>query len=298
MGKSAVFCGQRFFLLTSRTNRIIMILQNVDSASYAEGGSNLNILDRFSLAGKKALVLAPQYEYGADIAEGLREAGAEIFLCGDDKAALERIAAETGAEGIFEYRRGTKAEADALASFIRETMGGIDVFVDNGSGKRMEGWFHSYADIAQNFADTQRGLILTVQAVGTIMAEQGRGSVIFVSDYAALVGCDVHNYDGCPEEMEKDFSVGYGYVKGSYVNYARQAAGYLGEAGCRCNTIAFAPMAGTKPAAFEEAFTKHSHIRRMAASEDVKAIAVFLASDASAYITGTTIPVDGGYCAK
>ncbi len=258
----------------------------------------MGILENFSLKGKKALVYAPQYEYGADIAEGLIEAGAQVWLCGADKAVLEDLAAKVGAAGIYEYHQGTKAAADELASFIRNTMGTIDVFVDNGSGNHMTGWFHSYQEIIDNFAVTQRGLILTTQAVGIIMAEQKRGSVIFVSDYAALVGCDVHNYDNCPEEMEKDFSVDYGYVKGSYVNYARQAAGFLGEAGCRCNTIAFAPKAGTKPAAFEEAFIKHSHIRRMAESQDIKNIAVFLASDASAYITGTTIPVDGGYTAK
>ncbi len=258
----------------------------------------MGILERFSLEGKKALVYSPEYVYGADIAEGLVEAGAQVWLCGNDGAQLKELAAKIGAAGYFEYQQGTKAAADELAAFIRNTMGGIDVYVDNGSQKHMTGWFHSYQEILDNFAVTQRGLMLTIQAVGIIMAEQKRGSVIFVSDYAALVGCDVHNYDGCPEEMEKDFSVDYGYVKGSYVNYARQAAGFLGDAGCRCNTIAFAPMEGTKPAAFEEAFIKHSHIRRMTNSQDVKDIAVFLASDASAYITGTTIPVDGGYTAK
>lgn len=258
----------------------------------------MSILDRFSLKGKKALVYSPEYVYGADIAAGLTEAGAQVWLCGADEAALKDVAAKTGAVGVFAYQQGTKAAADELAAFIRNTMGGIDVYVDNGSQNHMTGWFHSYQEILDKFAITQRGLMLTVQAVGIIMAEQKRGSVIFVSDYAALVGCDVHNYVGCPEEMAKDFSVDYGYVKGSYVNYARQAAGFLGDAGCRCNTIAFAPMAGTKPAAFEEAFIKHSHIRRMAESQDVKDIAVFLASDASTYITGTTIPVDGGYTAK
>ena len=258
----------------------------------------MGILDRFSLNGKKALVYSPEYVYGADIAEGFVEAGAQVWLCGKDEAKLQEIAKKVGAAGYFAYNQGTKADADKLSDFIRNTMGSIDVYVDNGSQDNMIGWFHSYQEIMDNFAVTQRGLMLTVQAVGIIMAEQKRGSIIFVSDYAALVGCDVHNYDGCPEEMAKDFSVDYGYVKGSYVNYARQTAGFLGDAGCRCNTIAFAPMEGIKPAAFEEAFIKHSHIRRMAKSQDVKDIAIFLASDASSYITGTTIPVDGGYTAK
>lgn len=258
----------------------------------------MNILDRFSLKGKKALVYAPQFVYGTDVAEGLKEAGAQVWLCGSDVGELQKIATRIGAEGYYEYNQGTKSAADGLAEFVKNTMGGIDIYVDNGSQQTMTGWFHSYEEIVNQFTVTQKGLVLTVQAIGEIMADAKKGSIIFVSDYAALVGCDVHNYDECPEEMEKDFSVDYGYVKGGYVNYARQAAGFLGEAGCRCNTIAFAPLKNQKPAAFEKAFIKHSHIRRMADSQDVKNIAVFLASDASEYITGATIPVDGGYTAK
>lgn len=258
----------------------------------------MNILDNFSLKKKKALIYAPQFVYGTDIAEGLIEAGADVWLCGADIEALKEIAAKIDAKGYYEYHQGTKAAAEGLAEFVNNTMKGVDVYVDNGSGQTMTGWFHSYEEIVNQFNVTQKGLMLTVQAIGEIMANANKGSIIFVSDYAALVGCDIHNYEKCPEEMEKDFSVDYGYVKGSYVNYARQAAGFLGEAGCRCNTIAFAPLKNTKPAAFEEAFIKHSHIRRMLESQDIKNIAVFLASDASKYITGTTIPVDGGYTAK
>lgn len=258
----------------------------------------MSVLERFSLEGKNALIYAPDSVYGTDIAKGLAEAGAKVWLCGDNVADLQKIANECGAEGVFEYHAGTKAEADKLGGFIRGTMGKIDAFIENGSHNTLKGWFNSYEEIVENFAITQRGLMLTVQAVGEIMAEQKNGSVIFITDYAALVGCDVNNYVGCEEEMKKDFSATYGFIKGSYVNYARQAAGFLGDAGCRCNAIAFSPKENTKPAAFEEAFIKHSHIRRMAKTEDIQDIVVFLASDASKYITGTTIAVDGGYTAK
>ncbi len=263
----------------------------------------MSVLDRFSLKGKKALVYAPQFEFGTDVASGLAEAGAQVWLCGEDKAALDAAAAEMAAAGVpaagvHEYHQGTEEAAQALAAFVKSEMGGLDVYVDNGAQQHMTGWVHSYEEICRSFERAQLGLMLTVKNLGTILAEQGSGSVIFLTDYTALVGCDVHNYKDCPEEFEKDFSVDNSYIKGSYVNYARQAAGYLGEANCRCNAIAFGPKAGTKPESFNEAFIKHSHIRHLASAEDVKGIAVFLASDASAFITGTTIPVDGGYTAK
>jgi len=109
---------------------------------------------------------------------------------------------------------------------------------------------------------------------------------------------DRHNYEGCPELYQRDFSLLRGYVRGSCVNYVRQAAGFLGEHGCRCNALAFAPMAGKQPQAFEDAFVAHNQIKRLATAEDIAAAVTFLASDASAYITGITLPVDGGYTAK
>jgi len=263
----------------------------------------MSVLDRFSLQGKKALIYSPQYEFGTDVAIGLAEAGAKVWLCGEEKAEVEAAAAKMAAAGVpaagvKEYKQGTKASADELAAFVKNEMGGLDVYVDNGAQQHLIGWVHSYEEIKNAFQRSQLGMMLTVQAMGDIMSNQGHGSVIFLSDYSALVGCDVHNYKDCPEEFEKDFGLDNSYVKGSYVNYAHQAAGFLGEANCRCNTIAFGPKAGTKPASFEEAFVKHSHIRHLGTAEDVKGIAVFLASDASAFITGTTIPVDGGYVAK
>ena len=77
-----------------------------------------------------------------------------------------------------------------------------------------------------------------------------------------------------------------------------KAAGFLGEHGCRCNALAFAPMAGKQPQSFEQAFADHSQIKRLTTAQDIAAAVTFLASDASAYVTGITLPVDGGYTAK
>ena len=60
----------------------------------------MSVLDRFSLKGKKALVYAPQFEFGTDVASGLAEAGAQVWLCGEDKAALDAAAAEMAAAGV------------------------------------------------------------------------------------------------------------------------------------------------------------------------------------------------------
>lgn len=257
----------------------------------------------FSLKGKNALINCPQYIYGAEIAEGLYEAGAKIWFCGGcmdsmSESVLELEKKGVNVEGIFEYHQLNERNVEELAQTVRKQIGVLDVFVDNSSGVTLKGWKHSFDEIYENLKHTQLGLMLTVKHLGIIMAEQGFGSIIFVSDYSALVGCDIQNYTDCSEKFDQDFSLDYGFVKGSFVNYSRQAAGFLGKHNARCNTIAYAPLDSSVPPAFGAAFSRHSHIKRLAAPSDIKGAAVFLASDASSYITGVTLPVDGGYTAK
>jgi len=262
-----------------------------------------DLLSAFSLAGKNALVVRPEYSYGREIACGLAKAGAKVWLAGPDAAALKSVEAymaesDAKSEGGFEYHPGTGAESEKLAAAAKAAMGRIDVLVENSSSEQVSGWKQGFDEIARQLKETHLAVMLTVQAVGRVVAEHEDGSVILVSDYGALVGYDPQNYVNCPEYFDTDFSLVKGYVKGGCVNYARQAAGYLGEHGCRCNCIAYGPMAGKQPAAFEEAYVSHSHLKRLADAEDVALAAVYLSSDASRFVTGVTLPVDGGYCAK
>lgn len=263
----------------------------------------MNILDSYSLKGKKALIYSPHYIYGEEVAAGLCEAGAEVWFCGEDENELQSLADKMhGAgyqiQGIIAYHQGKESDAKELSQKVRDKMGTLDIFVDNGSNDLLKGWVHRFDAIYENLKRTQLGLMLTVKHLGMIMADQGFGSMIFVSDYTALVGCNPYNYVDAPEKFEEDFSLNYGFVKGSYVNYVRQAAGYLGEHNARCNCIAYAPLTENVPEGFSKAFVRHSHLKRLTTPQDIKAAAVFLASDASAYITGITLPVEGGYTAK
>ena len=139
-------------------------------------------------------------------------------------------------------------------------------------------------------------MMLTVQSIGRILAEQGHGSMILITDYGALVGYDVQNYTS--GQMDDDFSLVKGFIKGGAVNYVRQTSNYLAEHGCRCNALALAPLEGMKSAEFEGQYIRHSQVKRMMKATDLASALIFLGSDASQYITGITLPVDGGYTAK
>ena len=112
-----------------------------------------------------------------------------------------------------------------------------------------------------------------------------------------LVGIESGNYAGT--EMGKTPIPIYFYEKGGMVNFTRWAASELGKFNIRVNAIhPGGLMEDTLPKEFVKNYSDRTQLGRMAYGEDLQGITVFLASDASSYITGTNIPVDGGYTAK
>ena len=248
------------------------------------------ILNNFSLAGKKALVVCPENPYGNEIVNGLLAGGADVWLAGDP-AKLTDFSLP-----MIPYIHGSAESAKELAQAVRQQMGTMDILIENGLHTDASGWEQDFDTIYKQLEKSHLGMMLTVQSLGHILAEQGHGSVILVTDYGALVGYDSQNYS--VEDSPQDFSLVKGFIKGAAVNYARQASNFLAEHGCRCNTVAFSPLEGEKSPEFESQFIRHSQVKRMLLPADIASAIIFLASDASEFITGITLPVDGGYTAK
>lgn len=250
----------------------------------------------FSLQGKNALVICPENGWGRDVVVGFTNAGAKVFLAGSDENYMAGLVKELGLAGYSVYDHETKQQTLDVVQTAVNILGSLDVVVENSLHTAEKGWEQPYELIAKQLKKTHLGLMLAVQAVGYQMEKQGSGSVILMADYEALAGCDPYNYQDAPELFDADFSLAKGFIHGAVVNYARQAAGFLGEFGGRCNALACAPK--TDNTKFNEAFLRHSHIKTPVTGADVANAAIFLASDASAHITGVTLPVDGGYTAK
>ncbi|MDL2217457.1 SDR family oxidoreductase [Christensenellaceae bacterium OttesenSCG-928-M15] len=260
----------------------------------------MDIASMFCVRDKRVLIQSPEHPYAEAVLDGFLEAGAQVFVCGEDRAALIRAAERPCGKimGAIHYAPTREEDAQALALEIEKAAGGLDAFIHASPPPMLKGWDHTFDAIYAALTRSQLHLMLTVKHIGALLAKGAAGSLLFLTDYAALVGCDRENSHGDARLLEEDFSLDYGFVKGSYVNYARQAAGYLGLHNVRCNAIAYAPLPKSRDREFEEAFIRHSHLKRAIHARDIQSAALFLSSDAASYITGVTLPVDGGYTAK
>jgi len=141
------------------------------------------------------------------------------------------------------------------------------------------------------------GLFCITRLAAEQMKKQKSGSIVNVGSYMGMLGPNPVNYEGT-EMFSRDASPIYFYEKGGMVNFTRFAASVLGIDGIRVNCINPGGFLNHQPEAFIRQYSANTMLGRLANDTDLKGIIVFLASDASLYLTGCNIPVDGGYTAK
>ncbi len=261
----------------------------------------MNVLDMFSLKGKVALTTGGAGLYGRQIVEALAEAGAKTFTAARNRDALEKVAAAHRDRGFdvtaLQYDQGDEVSVLALRDQILEQAGAIDILVNNSVARPMRNGYQSDAStFAQSMAVNATGLFVITRAFGDIMAENGRGSIINVGSIQGLIAPDPTIYRGT---TMSGWAPDYFFHKSGMVNFTRFIGSYYGLKNVRCNCIAPGGyQTPDHPEAFVRQYSDKTFLGRLAGDTDLKGIIVFLASDASAYITGTTIPVDAGYTAK
>ena len=137
------------------------------------------------------------------------------------------------------------------------------------------------------------GLFALCKAFVPEMADQGSGSVINISSIYGVVAND----PGLYEETEMKQPPDYTFVKGGMINFTRYLATYFGKQGVRANCICPGGYFNEQASPFLRRYEHRVPLGRMLDNEDLKGAVVFLASDASRYVTGATLMVDGGWTA-
>lgn len=254
----------------------------------------------FDLSGRVALVTGGAGLYGRQIAEALAEAGARTVMASRNLDALRKQAETFQQRGLNvsaeQLDQGEERSILALRDRVLEAHGQVDVLVNNAVLRIMKGW--SDPDGAEHFDQSLKvnatGVFLMTRAFGDHMAERGQGSIVNVGSMQGMIGPDFSLYEGLNMGAAPDYFV----HKGGMIQLSKYAAAEYGDRGVRVNTISPGGFFNHQDEQFLARYEKRTFLGRMANEEDLKGVIVFLASDASGYITGANIPVDGGYTAK
>jgi len=143
-----------------------------------------------------------------------------------------------------------------------------------------------------------KGTFLCCQVIGARMAAEGRGSIVNVSSVYGMLSPVQDLYEFRRRGGEEFFKpIAYSVSKSALYNLTRYLATYWAKSGVRVNTLTLAGVWNEQPKEFVDAYTARMPLGRMAEAEEVVGPVVFLASDASSYVTGANVVVDGGWSA-
>ncbi|WP_174730984.1 SDR family oxidoreductase [Mesobacillus harenae] len=258
----------------------------------------MNVMELFSLKGKTAIVTGGGRGLGEQIAEGFAEAGANVVLCSRKVEACEEVAQRlTQQKGIQALAlKCDIANPEDVKNVIEETLkkfGSIDILVNNSGATWGAPVTEMPLDAWNKVINVNvTGTFLMSQAAGKVMIEQKSGKIINIASVAGLGGTD-------PRLMD---TIGYNTSKGAVITFTKDLAVKWGQHNINVNAIApgFFPTKMSK-ALIEQGkdpLLEGTPLRRFGSDNDLKGAALFLASDASNYVTGDVLIVDGGTHAR
>ena len=257
----------------------------------------MGILEGFSLKDKVALVTGGAGAYGKQIVEALAEAGAETFMASRNMENLKRQAGKFREAGLritpLQFDQGEEDSIVDLAERIEEIAGGTDILVNNAVFKIKRGWSIPAEDFARSMQVNATGLFVMVRTFGERMAARGGGSIINIGSTFGMIGPDYSLWQGLEGRGLPD----YFFHKGGLLQLTRFAASRFGPSGVRVNTISPGGLFAGQDPKHVKLYSDRTLLGRMANETDLKGAVVFLASEASAYVTGANLVVDGGYTA-
>ncbi len=258
----------------------------------------MKVLESFSLKGKTALLTGGAGLYGRQLGEALCEAGAEVYIASRNLEKLQAEADRIGANALRLDLDSDESIAGTVSEIV-ERSGKIDILVNNAVSRcACAEWADRMDYFDRSLHTISSALFVLTKRVGEVMKKQRSGSIINICSYMGLLGPNPGNYTGTDMFSFDTISPIYFYEKGGMSNFTRFAASVLGHWNIRVNCIAPGGYFNHQPEAFVRQYSANTMLGRLANDEDLKGLLVFLASDASAYITGTVIPADGGYTAK
>lgn len=253
----------------------------------------------FSLEGKIAVVTGGAGLLGSEFCKGLAASGAGVAIVDMSKDKISALSEEIA----MKYKVKTlpvEMDITKMGSVkegvekIIDEMGGIDILVNCAYPKNKE-YGKKFEEVgpeswSENIDMNLSGVFLITQTVVQHMKKRKAGSIVNIGSIYGIVGPDFGIYEGTEWTNPVEYSV----VKGGVINLTRYLATYLASYGIRVNCISPGGIYNNDSKLFLERYAKRTPLARKATADEIVGGLVYLASDASSYVTGHNLVIDGG----
>jgi NAD(P)-dependent dehydrogenase (short-subunit alcohol dehydrogenase family) len=248
----------------------------------------------FSLRDRVAVVTGGEGQLGGEIVRALEERGARVAVFDlqserfrvdvTDRAAVDAATEEVVREWGTPHVLVNAAALDSPPDAPAERLGPVESYPE------------SSFDEVMNV--NVKGTLLCCQAIGSRMAAEGRGSIVNVSSVYGMLSPVQDLYEFRRRGGEEFYKpIAYSVSKSALYNLTRYLATYWAKSGVRVNTLTLAGVWNGQPQEFLDAYAERIPVGRMADVKEVVGPVVFLASDASSFVTGANLVADGGWSA-
>lgn len=267
---------------------------------------------RFRIDGKTAVITGGAGLLGYQHAIAIMSAGGiPLLLDINEKLAEEKakMLSETFSGECYGYYSDitdTKS-VQAICTQLHDQFGTVDILINNAAndpkvtekpGERPWSRFEQFPENIwdRDIAVALKGSFLCSQAFGSEMAHRRKGVILNIASDLGIIAPDqrIYRKDGVPDDMQPVKPVTYSVVKHGIIGLTRYLATYWGENGVRVNALCPGGVYNGQPQEFVRKLTNLIPMGRMADADEYQCAVIFMVSDASSYMTGTIMSIDGG----
>jgi len=255
----------------------------------------IDYMEKFKLDNKTAVVCGGLGLIGKQVSIALAQAGAKVLVLDNDEEAWKSMKDKANMEFIKFDTTDIKNLGKEIGRIYKQK-GSIDIWV-NTAYPRTKDWGSKLEDIKaeswqKNVDMLMNSYCLITKEIAELMKKDKiKGSIINFGSVHGVVGPDFEVYSG----TDMTSPAAYAAIKGGIINFSRYAASYYGKDGIRINCLCPGGIFDNQNKTFVANYEKRTPLRRMGNPNEIASAVLFLASDASSYITGATFMVDGGW---
>lgn len=262
-------------------------------------------VSQFRLDGEVVIVTGGTSRYGRQMITDIATLGATVVTTSRDYEAAEKIAQEEQEydRNVVPYRLDLcdKDSVDNFCAVIDEQYEHVHGLVNNAVARPMSHLYDDLDNWEESMECNATSIFEITRRIAQKMADGSGGSIINIGSIYGMVGPSPHLYEGTDMQSEHEFGSppDYFFHKSGLINFSRYLASLFGSDDVRVNCVSPGGIySDDLNPRFVEKYERKTALNRMATDDDVSGVIVFLLSDAAKYITGTNIPVDGGFTAR